>query len=225
MGPARQVMGFWSRLTAGQRGEMLRVGTRVRFGADGTILRQGDRNRHLVVILTGSAKVVRNPGNGPEKILALCAPGTLIGELAALTGAPRSAEVRALEPVGALIVSDVEFAGAARADPGLHDQLALALAEQLLLANQLLTDTAVPAALPRLAAVLASLGEQFAPKGTGPVVLPVSQTELASLAATSEASVARALRTLRGMSLVRTGRRRVVLTDPGALRSYADTVS
>jgi CRP/FNR family cyclic AMP-dependent transcriptional regulator len=174
------------------------------------------------VILTGSAKVVRNPGNGPEKILALCGPGSLIGELASLTGAPRSAAVRALERVGALVISDVEFAGAARHDPGLHGQLALALAEQLLVANQLLTDTSLPAALPRLAAVLASLGEQLAGTGRKPVVLPVSQTELASLAATSEASVVRSLRTLRTMSLVHTGRRRVVLTDPLALRRYAE---
>lgn len=213
--------GFWSWLTADQRGALRRVGTEVRFGADELILRQGERDRHLLVILTGSAKVVASPGNGPEKLLALCGPGSLVGELAVLTAAPRSAAVRALERVGALTITSVEFTGVARKHPDLHDQLGRVVAERLLLANQRLTEASVPAALPRLAALLASLGDQLAPAGS-PVALPVSQIELASLAATSTASVARAVRTLRAMGLIRTARRRIVLVDPPALRRFAD---
>jgi hypothetical protein len=43
MRAALPVAGFWSRLTDRQRGELLRVGARVRFGADEPIIRQGDR--------------------------------------------------------------------------------------------------------------------------------------------------------------------------------------
>lgn len=209
---------FWGGLTATQREALLRVGAQVWFEPDEPVLRQGEPDRHLVVILAGAVKVVTSRGDGSTKVVALRGPGSLVGEIAALTASPRTAAVRALSRVGALVINHVEFEGAARADPGLHDHLALALAERLREANQHLLEASVPATLPRLAALLASLGDQL-----DTAELPISQADLASLAATSEASVARAVRTLRDHGLIRTGRRRIILMDSPGLRRYADT--
>src|SRR6266487_3778004 len=103
VGAELPVTGFWSRLAVKERGILRRVGTYARFTTDEMILRQGDEDRHLVIILTGSAKVFTCSDNGSKKILALCGPGSLIGEVAALTAAPRSAGVQALDRAGALI--------------------------------------------------------------------------------------------------------------------------
>jgi CRP/FNR family cyclic AMP-dependent transcriptional regulator len=211
---------FWARLTADERNELLRVGTRVRFDADAPILRQGDPDRHLVVLLSGSAKATKSSVNGPEKVLSLCPPGTVVGELAAITAAPRSATVTALERVEALIVSPEEFAGVVRRHPDLRNQLDRVLAERLLNADERRTEASMPSALLRLAALLADLAEQFAPAGA---VLRISQFELASLAATSRSSTARAVRRLRAIGAIHTGRRRIVVDDVPALRMLVET--
>ncbi|ALG10955.1 hypothetical protein AOZ06_32350 [Kibdelosporangium phytohabitans] len=205
-------------MTTPQRNLLGKVGTRVRYGTDDQILHQGARDRHLVVILTGVVKVVTSYSNGLAKVLALRGPGTLLGEIAALTASPRTAAVSAASPVTALLINNVEFAAATRADPALHAQLEQALATRLLVTNQQLVEASIPAVLPRLAGLLASLGDQLDTN-----VLPISQPDLASLAATSEASVARSLRELRAMGLIRTGRRRIEVIDAPGLRSYADS--
>lgn len=213
---------FWARLTEPERGELWRVGVRVRFGTDRPIMRQGDAERHLVVMLSGSAKVIKVVEHGIEKVLALCGPGSLLGELAALTSAPRSATVIALEPVEALKIGVNEFAGAARKHPTLHRQLELVLAERLLQADERRAEGSMPRAFPRLAALLADLAERLAGDGQEPVVLRISQSELASLASTSLATAARFVGRLKDLGLVRTGRRRIIVVDAKELRRQVD---
>ena len=144
----------------------------------------------------------------------------MVGELAALTGAPRSVTITALEPVQALIVSAGEFAGAARRHPALRRELERTLAQRLLHADERRTGAALPSTLPRLALLLADRADQFATAGA-PAVVPVSQFDLASLAVTSRSSTARALRQLKTMNLVRTGRRTITVLDAAALRAHA----
>src|SRR5947209_19275010 len=98
-------------------------------------MRQGAVERHLVVMLSGSVKVIKVIEQGIEKVLALCGPGSLLGELAALTAAPRSATVIALEPVHGLLIEANRFAGAVERRPTLRTQLELVLAERLLHAD------------------------------------------------------------------------------------------
>ncbi|MFL6142072.1 MAG: Crp/Fnr family transcriptional regulator [Labedaea sp.] len=211
---------FWSRLTVTERGELHQVGTRTRFEADQPLLSQGDRSRHLVVLLAGSVKATKSVGTGPEQVLALCGPGSVVGEVAALTGAPRSATITALERGEALIVSAEEYAGVARRHPGLRHELERALAHRLIQADERRSRTALPSTLPRLAALLADLADQFADAGA-PAVVPITQFDLASLAGSSRSSTARALRRLKAMNLVRTGRGTITVADSAALRDLA----
>nr|WP_042180575.1 Crp/Fnr family transcriptional regulator [Kibdelosporangium sp. MJ126-NF4]CEL14457.1 transcriptional regulator, Crp/Fnr family [Kibdelosporangium sp. MJ126-NF4]CTQ88822.1 cAMP-binding proteins-catabolite gene activator and regulatory subunit of cAMP-dependent protein kinases [Kibdelosporangium sp. MJ126-NF4] len=211
-------MGFWRQLTSAQRDQLAKIGTKVCYEEGDQILRQGAPDRHLVVVLAGVVKVVTSYSNGLQRVLTLRGPGALLGEIAALTALPRTAGVAATSKVTALLINNVEFAAATRADQALHDQVEQALAERLLATNQQLVEAFVPAVLPRLAGLLASLGDQLET-----AVLPISQPDLASLAATSEASVARSLRALRARGLIRTGRRRIEVIDSPGLRAYAET--
>ena len=197
------------------------MGVPVRFGTDQPIMRQGQVERHLVVILSGSAKVIKVIERGIEKVLALCGPGSLVGELAALTSTPRSASVIALEPVHGLRIEINQFDGVARKHPRLRTQLELVLAERLLHADERRAEGSMPRAFPRLAALLADLAESLAGDGHRPVVLRISQPELASLASTSVATAARFVGRLKDLGLVRTGRRRIIVVDADELRRRA----
>ena len=71
---------------------------------------------------------------------------------------------------------------------------------------------------------LLELAQRFGvdtPDGAIAVEMPISQEELASWAAASRESTARALRTLRELGLIETHRKRMVVLDAEGLRQHA----
>jgi CRP/FNR family cyclic AMP-dependent transcriptional regulator len=75
----------------------------------------------------------------------------------------------------------------------------------------------------RLAGLLLDLAGRHGSRASGAieVALPLSQEELASLAGTSRATVTRALSNWRKRGFIRTGQRRIMITDPRGLRHVA----
>ena len=67
----------------------------IRVLAGDWLLREGDAADDLFVVVRGRLRVVAN-ANGGERTLRILGPGAAIGELALLTGAPRSASVQAV---------------------------------------------------------------------------------------------------------------------------------
>ena len=66
--------------------------------AAGTIVRQGEPGDACFLLRQGRAEVVVRSDDGTERTIAQLGPGTVIGETALLTDAPRNATVRATEP-------------------------------------------------------------------------------------------------------------------------------
>jgi CRP-like cAMP-binding protein len=144
--------------------------------------------------------------------------------VSAVEGATRSAD--------AVAVQDVEGAAVAVADLRAllvrYPRLMLVLLELVLrrlrLADQRRLEYAGAESLPRVTSRLLELTERFgvaAPDGTLAVEMPISQEELASWAAASRESTARALRTLRELGLIETQRKRLVVLDADGLRQHA----
>jgi CRP/FNR family cyclic AMP-dependent transcriptional regulator len=76
----------------------------------------------------------------------------------------------------------------------------------------------------RLARVLLALAARFGRENADGILLDadLSQVELAQLASASEASVHRSLRDFRNAEVMATGYRRLVITNPDALRKTAN---
>ena len=89
-------------------GRLARMIRPVAFVDGQALVREGDRDDDIYLIRRGSVAVVRDTARG-DRQLATLGPGNFIGETAALTGAPRSATVRALSAVEAyrLAAADV----------------------------------------------------------------------------------------------------------------------
>jgi len=68
------------------------------YGRGETIIRQGDRGDSLFMILRGRVEVLVASGE-QEEVVNTLGEGSCFGEMSLLTGAPRSATVRALEDV------------------------------------------------------------------------------------------------------------------------------
>jgi len=83
--------------------------SRVRLAAGEVLFNQGDPGDVVYVVEAGAVEIVRVLADHSERLLNTCSPGEWFGELAALTGLPRSATVRAVEPTTLTSYGVVEF--------------------------------------------------------------------------------------------------------------------
>jgi len=215
---------FLGSLAAAEREALLASGHARRWSTGEVLFRQGDAGASALLIVAGLVKVCKRGRDGEELILSLCGPGDLLGEVIAVEGATRSADGVALEDVEAIVVAVAEL----RALLARHPRLTLALLEvvtrRLRLADERRLEFAAAESLPRVTSRLLELAERFGVSGeddTIAVQMPISQEELASWAAASRESTARALRTLRELGLIETHRKRLVVLDAERLRQHA----
>ena len=95
---------LFAELPTGVHRYLAAVATAAEFPAGTVVLREGDRGQDLYGLADGRL-AVEGVGLGGEVLpLAELEPGTWFGEMALLTGAPRSATVRAITPVRVLCV-------------------------------------------------------------------------------------------------------------------------
>ena len=94
------------------------------------LFRAGDAADRCFVLLTGRLEVVVESADGP-RVVRVLGPGAAIGELAILTGEPRSASVRALRDSQLLELDGERFAALLEREPGFAAGLARELARQL----------------------------------------------------------------------------------------------
>jgi len=90
------------------------------------LMRQGDAAQELVAIVAGVAAVERDGYALPRR-----RAGDFVGELALLTGRPRSATVTALTDVRVLVVERPQFERLLREAPSIANKLLIALAQRL----------------------------------------------------------------------------------------------
>jgi NTE family protein len=94
------------------------------------VMREGDDADDLYVVLRGRLRVIAE-ADGEERTLRVLGPGAAIGELALLTGAPRSASVRAVRDTTLLQLSRDRFVELMERDPRFAAAVARELAAQL----------------------------------------------------------------------------------------------
>lgn len=78
------------------------------FPAEHNIVHIGDPGDTLYILLEGSVEVLY-PGRSQDLVLARLDPGDFFGEMALLNDEPRSATVRAMQPVRALLLGQDDF--------------------------------------------------------------------------------------------------------------------
>ncbi len=80
------------------------------YAAGEVVVRQGDVGDELFVIHDGEVGVAIREDRGPEVPLRTMGPGQFFGEMSLLTGAPRSATVRALRDCELIVIAKPTFA-------------------------------------------------------------------------------------------------------------------
>ncbi|MTE19435.1 helix-turn-helix domain-containing protein [Streptomyces sp. TRM43335] len=216
---------FWSVLDPPARTELLRLGEERSYAPREVLLHQHEESEHVLVLRRGHVKVTAASHLGYEAVLGIRDPGDLLGEQACLEGRPRSATVTALTDASALIVPARAFTAAQRSMPTIATGVQSVLSARLREADRYRTAVGAGSVQARLASLLLDLAERYgAPLGSGETVvrLPLSQDDLSGLVLSSRRTVSRVLEQWRRQGWVRTGRHRLVIGDPDALKRTAE---
>jgi CRP/FNR family cyclic AMP-dependent transcriptional regulator len=196
-----------------------------RFERGATIVHQGEVPGRVVVIERGHAKVTTTSEDGKEVVLAFRGPGDVVGESSALSGHPRSATVRALEPLDALAVAVGEFEALIEQHPRIALVLLKVVIARLDEADRQQLEFATLHTLGRIARRLVELAERFGePCDDGVrISLRISQEELAAWAGASREATSKALHDLREIGLIDTRRRSLTVRNVDGLRALTAT--
>lgn len=212
-----EVRTFASRLTGDERDALLDAGHGRRYPRGARLFHEGESSDFLVLVVSGRVKIVTSSEDGTEALLSVRGPGDLVGEFAAIDGAPRLATAIALEPLEVVALTADEFGAFLARFPTAALELVRALVDRLRESDRRRMEFGAHDVTGRLAWLLAELGDRPA-AADAPGVVELSQQELAGLIGASRESVARSLAVLRRRGLVETGRRAVIVLDRAALR-------
>lgn len=116
--------------------EILAVMKEKRFLRDATILIQRDPGESCFLIVSGEVKVSLFGEDGKEIILAKLGQGEVFGEMALLSGSPRSATVIALQDTTLLVLEREEFTKLVMRQPKLALKMLGVFADRLRKADE-----------------------------------------------------------------------------------------
>jgi len=194
---ARRLKELWHELFAGGRS--------IRLSADQILFSAGQEGDGCYRVDEGLLKATVADAAGDERILAILGPGSVVGELSMIDGAPRSASVVALRDSKVSFVSRSAFESFGKKRPELYRYLTTLLANRLRDTNDSLAATSFLSIKGRFARALLRLAESFGREvGQGRIVIrqKVSQADLAAMAGVARENVSRVLHEWTSRSLV-----------------------
>ncbi|WP_370944094.1 Crp/Fnr family transcriptional regulator [Amycolatopsis sp. cg5] len=211
-------------LSPEDQGFLLGLGPRRRHPSDELLLRQGDPTEHLLLITEGWVRISSSNAAGSELLTGHRGPGHLIGELAALYGSPRGADVHTVETVELVVITRDRFLACLHERPTVTIALVKQMADRVTEAENMRRWFAVHDVTKRVAASLLHMAEQHGLAGPAGLVIqiPLTQQDLANHVGATRRSVARAMTTLREQGLIAAVNRRHVVPSLGKLRAYLD---
>ena len=195
------------------------------YGRGQVIFRQGDHGDTCYVVRSGSVRVTHDHTDGRTITLAELRPGDMFGELAMFNSETRSATVQALEDSSALALLSGDMRRMLLSHPHIAVNMLSWMSDRLRAANDRIARQSFQTVASRVAGAL--LGQVQARSdanahGESPreVVIRATQAEIAQLAGASRESASRFLARLERDGVVTTGRGKVLVHDPSALRNY-----
>jgi CRP/FNR family transcriptional regulator, cyclic AMP receptor protein len=183
---------------------------------------QGDPGDRLFVVASGLVKVTLTSEQGSEMVLVTLGEHEVLGELAVIDQAPRSASVVAVVPTTVLMLSRPVLLQLMGSHPAVRDALLTSVGALVRRLTEQAGDLVFLDLTERLAKLLVRLAEERGGPG-GPVVLDLglTQSDLAGMVGGSRPAVNRALQSLASRGLIQIEGQAIVLHDLAGLRRRA----
>jgi CRP-like cAMP-binding protein len=215
---------FLELLTEADREGLEAIGRHVLADRPEVLLARGDAADRVLVLRSGRVKVTVPSTTGSDTVLTFRGPGALLGEQALIDDQPRGANVIAVEPVELLVIAASAFRAYLHQRPQVALAMLAMLSSRLRASDARLTEFAAADTLGRVCARLVELCDVHGETGTAGsvlITLPITQDDLAGWTGASIESTAKALRALRSLGWITTGRRAIEVHDVSALRGRA----
>lgn len=214
---------FLSGVDEAGRAALLRTGSLHRVKSKEVLLRQGEESSHVVLLLSGWYKVSAILPDGMETLLAIRTGGDLVGELAWLDRKPRSATVASSRGGTVRRIPADEFDRFLAAHPSSARYLMQSMADKLRWSTHRRQDLRGRSVKSRVARVVLDMAVSFGRRHGEVLVLnaALTQSDIAALAGTSQASAERVLKFLRERGILTTGYRTLEVLRVDALTALA----
>jgi CRP/FNR family transcriptional regulator, cyclic AMP receptor protein len=184
------------------------------------VFHEGDPGDACYIVRTGGCRVTRQHSDGRALILASFGPGDFFGELAMFDGESRSASIETSEETELLAITGGQMRAILAKHPEITVKLVIALTRRLRAANERIARQSFQTVPSRVAGILSQLASDTDSESGEPILIKMTQADLAQLAGASRESVSRFLSTLESAGVVATGRGRLQILDPGRLENY-----
>jgi CRP-like cAMP-binding protein len=183
---------------------------------------EGDLGGRVYLIERGWVVLSCVAAGGRETVLAIRGPGDILGEMSAFDGTERSAGAHATGDVETIVAAS-SVVDRALSDVNVAHELIGLLAARLRDADHKRIEFATLNTVGRVACRLLELAERFGEETADGVAveLPLSQEQLASWCGASREATVKGLAALRGLKIIATGRRTVLIRDRAALQRHA----
>lgn len=195
--------------------------TERKLPADTLLFLEGESGGTFAIVAAGRLRAFKQLAGGQELTVFWLQPGDWFGFLPLLDRGPYPVSVASVEPSRVFLLCADDFHSHLEKHTELCIYLLAHLAQRLRTCLDQLGTLGRPGALPRLAAVIASLlpeGE----RGVLEVELPMSQVELARTIGVAPENLSRAMSRLVRDGLVRrSSRRRLTVLDSARIRALA----
>jgi CRP-like cAMP-binding protein len=202
--------------------DLLIVGRGKSYPPSTRLITEGATDRHAVLILGGWVMVLAWDENGHEVMLALRGRGDLVGEMTALGGHTRSAEVITASAVTARLISHQVLGHFLNTHVGVALEVTAMVSDRLRWANRRRLDFRSLSAPARVCRVLVELAHAVhGPEDGSVTTVPITQADLGSIAGVAINTVERTLRVLAANGLVVRGYRLVGVPDPAELAAFS----
>lgn len=195
------------------------------FARGDVLFHEGDPADTLHLLAQGRVLARRTTPLGDSVAFRVIGPGRALGDVSLAAAHPRrSSTVVALEPTVTLVMTFAEFRRLMAQYPALGDRLAALLSARVRRLSEQLVEALYLPSDRRVVHRLLDLCTQYAGGDGGPVVIPLTQADVAQLAGAARPTTNRVLRALEGDRVLRLHRGWIEVLDPEALARRRSSV-
>jgi CRP-like cAMP-binding protein len=196
-----------------------------RYAPAQQILSREADDRDVCLIVAGRVRVTTYSAGGREVSFRDIGAGDFFGEVAAIDGGPRSADVLALEPTLVASMSPAVFRRLLREEPAVAERILLRLVGLVRGLSERVIDLSTLGVQNRIHAELLRLAREAGVSANAARIDPAPKhTEIASRVSTYREQVTRELSALVKLGILERGEHALVVSDVAALERLVEEV-
>ncbi|MDN3239419.1 Crp/Fnr family transcriptional regulator [Glycomyces tritici] len=213
-----RAQGLWNPLLSAEDQDALKPEAHaVSYPKGATLMKINEHSDYVVYLRSGHVKSCT-----PGTIFGIHGPGSMIGELAPLTGEPRAADLVALTPIEVLHIPGDVFLKLLESNPQIHLALTRRLAKRVRELGEAQEESFLTSERRLARAILRIMDSGIGTESEdGLVIAGFTQSDLADLARISRESVSAVMQQFKARKTISTGRVKFTVRDTTAIEALA----